>query len=72
MYTSSTIATGFGAHLARPILRRLVDGKEDVLTREEAKTILETCMKVLYYRDARSLNKVGFCWFFDRAVRYRR
>jgi 20S proteasome subunit beta 7 len=46
-YQSSTIATGFGMHLAQPLLRTAVEGKEDVLTEEQARAILEGCMKVL-------------------------
>ncbi|KAJ1967911.1 Proteasome subunit beta type-7, partial [Dimargaris xerosporica] len=57
-YQSSTIATGFGAHLAQPLLRKAVEGREDTLTEEEAVKILDDCMRVLFYRDARSLNKI--------------
>jgi len=56
-YTASTLATGFGAHLAQPLLRRHVEGREHELTEEEATKIIEESMKVLFYRDARSLNK---------------
>ena len=66
-YQSSTIATGFGAHLAVPILRKRVEGREDDLTEEEAIEIINDCMRVLYYRDARSMNKVNqeeFIQFF--------
>ncbi|KAJ3068635.1 Proteasome subunit beta type-7 [Podochytrium sp. JEL0797] len=57
-YKSSTIATGFGGHLALPILRKAMDtiGEENI-TEEQAKAIIEDCMRVLYYRDARSMNK---------------
>lgn len=57
-YTTSSIATGFGAYLAQPMLRQEVEGREDTLTFQEAKELLENCMRVLYYRDARSINKV--------------
>lgn len=57
-YSSATIATGFGAHLAQPLLRSHVEGREDQLTEQEALAIMEMCMKVLFYRDARSINKV--------------
>jgi len=40
-----------------------VEGREDTLTREEAEKILTECMKVLYYRDARALNKVSLVFF---------
>ncbi|KAJ1918861.1 Proteasome subunit beta type-7 [Tieghemiomyces parasiticus] len=56
-YQSPTIATGFGAHLAQPILRKAVEGREDELTEEEAVQIIDDCMRVLFYRDARSMNK---------------
>ncbi|KAI8323491.1 proteasome endopeptidase complex, beta subunit [Martensiomyces pterosporus] len=57
-YQSATIATGFGGHLAQPILRKRVEGREDEITEEEAVKILDECMRVLFYRDARSLNKL--------------
>ena len=57
-YTASTLATGYGAHIAQPLLRKAVEGYEDVLTEAQAFDILETCMRVLFYRDARSLDKV--------------
>jgi 20S proteasome alpha/beta subunit len=57
-YSASTLATGYGSYIAQPLLRKYVEGREDTLTEEEATEILETCMKVLFYRDARSLNKV--------------
>jgi 20S proteasome subunit beta 7 len=57
-YQSSTIATGYGAYIAQPLLRKAVEGREHVLTEEEGIAILGNAMKVLFYRDARSLNKV--------------
>ncbi|KAF7760861.1 hypothetical protein Agabi119p4_10270 [Agaricus bisporus var. burnettii] len=56
-YSATTLATGFGAYLAQPILRKEVEGRENELTEEEAIRVMESCMKVLYYRDARSLDK---------------
>ncbi|CEP23467.1 PRE4 [Cyberlindnera jadinii] len=58
-YSSPTIATGFGAHLAIPLLRKVVFKEEDVESIDEAtaRKAIEECMKVLYYRDARSLDK---------------
>ncbi|CAO3607828.1 unnamed protein product [Cunninghamella blakesleeana] len=57
-YKTPTIATGFGSHLAQPILRKRVEGREDEITEEEAIEILNDCLRVLFYRDARSLNKI--------------
>lgn len=57
-YSASTLATGYGAYIALPLLRKAVEGRETTLTEAEAIEIMETSMKVLFYRDARSLNKV--------------
>jgi 20S proteasome subunit beta 7 len=63
-YSAPTLATGYGNHLAQPLLRRAMEklGKGDEgwkeMTEEMAKKILMDSMKVLFYRDARSLNKV--------------
>lgn len=58
-YASPTIATGFGAHLAIPLLRKVVSKEEDIVNVDEelAKATIRDAMKVLYYRDARSLDK---------------
>ncbi|XP_014777892.1 proteasome subunit beta type-4 [Octopus bimaculoides] len=55
-YTSDTLATGFGAYLARPILRDALEKNPD-MSMSEAKTLIMKAMKILFYRDARSLNK---------------
>lgn len=56
-WQASTLATGYGAYIAQPLLRKAVEGREDVLTEKEAIEILDGCMRVLFYRDARSLNR---------------
>ena len=56
-YEASSLATGYGTYIAQPLLREAVEGREDVLTEEEAVKILENSLRVLFYRDARSLNK---------------
>ncbi|KAK3392925.1 nucleophile aminohydrolase [Podospora didyma] len=58
-FTSPSLATGFGAALAQPIMRRHAPTEEAAaaLTREEAVGVVQECMKVLYYRDARSLDR---------------
>lgn len=54
-YTDNFIVTGFGAHLALPIIRkRWTEGMSEA----EARTLLEDCMRVCYYRDCRTLNKI--------------
>jgi len=56
-YSASTLATGYGSYIALPLLRSAVEGREDTLTEEAARKILENSMRVLFYRDARSINK---------------
>jgi len=58
-FSAPTLATGFGAHLAQPILRRVVpdDKASEALSQEEAVKTVKECMKVLFYRDARSMDK---------------
>lgn len=41
-----------------PILRKNVEGREDTITEDEAIEIVNNCMRVSYYRDARTINKV--------------
>ncbi|OBZ72876.1 Proteasome subunit beta type-4 [Grifola frondosa] len=56
-YSAPSIATGYGAYIAIPILREAVDGRQDKLSESDAKAILHDCMRVLFYRDARSIDK---------------
>ncbi|KAK4660355.1 Proteasome subunit beta type-7 [Podospora pseudocomata] len=58
-FTSPSLATGFGAALAQPIMRKYAGTEEDAakLTREQAVEVVKECMKVLFYRDARSLDR---------------
>ena len=58
-FSSPTLATGFGAHLAQPLLRKVADDESKVgeVTREMAVDAVKECMKVLFYRDARSLDR---------------
>ena len=56
MFEAPYIATGFGAHLALPLIRRACEGSGGISI-EQGKILLEDCLRVLFYRDARSLNK---------------
>ncbi|KZL69653.1 proteasome a-type and b-type, partial [Colletotrichum incanum] len=55
-FTSPSLATGFGSALAQPIMRRYVPDEEAAakLSKEQAIEVIKECMKVLFYRDARS------------------
>lgn len=54
-FADDYIATGYGEYLAMPLLR---SGYRPTMTRDEARLLLERCMRVLFYRDARTINKV--------------
>ncbi|KAI9718824.1 MAG: Proteasome subunit beta type-7 [Chrysothrix sp. TS-e1954] len=58
-FTSPTLASGFGSMLAQPILRRKVPDEEAAskLEKDEAIELVKECMKVLFYRDARSMDQ---------------
>ncbi|SCU87936.1 LANO_0D00562g1_1 [Lachancea nothofagi CBS 11611] len=58
-YSAPSLATGFGAHLALPLLRKVVDTENDVANTslETAQKSITEAMKVLFYRDARSSRK---------------
>jgi len=58
-FSSPSLATGFGAHLAQPILRKVVPTEESTkdLSRQQATDVVRECMKVLFYRDARSMDR---------------
>ncbi|XP_049783141.1 proteasome subunit beta type-4-like [Schistocerca nitens] len=55
-YVDRHIATGFGMHIALPMLRDALEKKE-TLTKDEAVQLIKKCMEVLFYRDARSFPK---------------
>lgn len=70
-YSSPVLSSGFGAYLATPLLRRLVDkdGDETKVTEAEARAAIDNCMKVLFYRDARSLDKYSVATITEGNVR---
>ena len=59
-YKADSIASGYGAYIAQPLLRKALEerGGAEGLGEAEARAVLEECMRVLYYRDARSINKI--------------
>jgi len=56
-YKDNIIATGFGAHIATPMMRAACEKKPDGLTQDEARKVLIDSLRVLYYRDARAFKK---------------
>ncbi|KAM7437161.1 Proteasome subunit beta type-4 [Porites harrisoni] len=55
-FEAPTISTGFGAYLAQPILRDAFE-KNPGMSLDQARQVIVNCLRVLFYRDARSLNK---------------
>ena len=56
-YEEDFIATGFGLHLAVPLMR---ERWTPDMTLADARSLLEDCMRVLYYRDCRTINRIQF------------
>lgn len=42
----------------QPLMREVLENKVEI-TKQEARDLVERCLKVLYYRDARSYNRVS-------------
>lgn len=61
-FEDNYVATGYGTYLALPLIRK--HWRAD-LSFDEAKHLLFECMKVLIYRDCRTINSVGSHAFFD-------
>lgn len=54
-YEDDTVATGYGAYIARPLLCK---AHNPDMSLDDARKAIEDAMRVLYYRDARSLNRI--------------
>ncbi|XP_075763575.1 LOW QUALITY PROTEIN: proteasome subunit beta type-4 [Pelodiscus sinensis] len=66
-YEDATLATGYGAYLAQPLMREVLE-KKPILTKDEARELIERCMKILYYRDARSFNRYEVAIVTEKGV----
>jgi 20S proteasome subunit beta 7 len=53
-YEDGHVATGFGAHLARPLFR---EKHSKSMSRADAEALLREALAVCYYRDKQSINK---------------
>ncbi|KAH3758182.1 proteasome subunit beta type 4 [Pelomyxa schiedti] len=54
-YEDNYVATGYGNYMSLPLLRA---GWRPDLTKEEARALLEKAMVVLFFRDARTINRI--------------
>lgn len=64
-FESEVIATGFGEYLGLPLLRKAY--RED-MTVAEGKKVVEEIMKVLFYRDARTIDRVEIATVTEKGV----
>jgi len=54
-YEDDVLATGFGAYIALPLMREKYHPN---MEEGEARALLEDCLRILFYRDCRALNRV--------------
>ncbi|KAJ6652772.1 hypothetical protein lerEdw1_010626 [Lerista edwardsae] len=66
-YEAPSLATGYGSYVAQPLMREAVE-KKPRLSQQEARALLERCMRILYYRDARSFNRYEFTTVTEKGV----
>lgn len=64
-FESEVIATGFGEYLGLPLLRKAY--RKDI-TVAEGKKVIEEIMKVLFYRDARTIDRVEIATVTEKGV----
>jgi 20S proteasome subunit beta 7 len=64
-YEDDFLATGFGSYLAIPLLRK--KWRPDI-EEGEARQLLEECLRILFYRDCRALNRIRIAKCNDEGV----
>jgi len=55
-YEDDSITTGYGSYMARPLIRKELETNPN-LSKVDAVKLLIDCMKILFYRDGRAINK---------------
>jgi len=65
-YEEDFVATGMGLHMAMPILR---EKWQPDMSKAEAKALLSECLRVLFYRDCRTINKITFAKVDSKGAR---
>jgi len=56
-FEADSVASGFGGYLAQPLMRKALEDSKGHFTLNDARQTIDNCLKVLYYRDARSYNR---------------
>lgn len=64
-FESEVIATGYGKYIGLPLLRKA--WRQDI-TVEEGKRVMEQILKVLFYRDARTTDRVEIAVVTEKGV----
>jgi 20S proteasome subunit beta 7 len=59
-WSAPYLATGYGGHVAIPLLRRALEDRQGALSRDEAMNVLTDCMRTLFYRECRAINRFQF------------
>lgn len=56
-WVDDCVATGYGAHMCIPLLRKALEVKNGKLTRDEALAVVQDCLRLIFYRECRAINK---------------
>eukprot|EP00658_Telonema_sp_P-2_P027589 TRINITY_DN21286_c0_g2_i1.p1 TRINITY_DN21286_c0_g2~~TRINITY_DN21286_c0_g2_i1.p1 ORF type:complete len:220 (+),score=60.94 TRINITY_DN21286_c0_g2_i1:194-853(+) len=56
-WTANCVASGYGAHIAIPELRKALENHNNSLTRDQALAVVTDCLRTLFYRECRAINK---------------
>lgn len=57
-WTDDYAAQGYGQHIAIPLLRRaLREAPNGKLSKDEARQVMENCLRVIFYRECRAINR---------------
>lgn len=56
-YEAPCISTGYGNYIAVPLMRDFLEKHNNHINEAQARDIIDRCLKVLYYRDARAYDK---------------
>ncbi|EPY27567.1 20S proteasome subunit beta 7 [Strigomonas culicis] len=67
-WEDNCVATGYGAHMALPLLRQALENHPQGLSREEAIAVIKDCLMVLFYRECRAINKFQMAEARDNKV----
>lgn len=67
-WSTDCVATGYGAHMCIPLLRKALEVRGADLTRDEAQMVIADCLKVIFYRECRALNKFQIAVAHDGVV----